>query len=167
MYMTEQQFIAGFKRMSEVCGRPITDGTTSFYWEKVKTAEAGKLAAALSLFATRGKWPTLENLMSEIGIVPPMSSRERAEYQRRQENATPPPTDRLDDMKNRYGVWVFETFDLPGQSSKANQMRAELHENGWKIDQEEVMENLEKESGDKVKTLQKVKKTRFVAQRCK
>jgi hypothetical protein len=167
MYMTEQQFIAGFKRMAEVCGRPLTDGVIAFYLEKVKTAEAGKLAAAMSLFATRGKWPTPEDLMLEVGIVPPMSRKEREEFERTQKNAPPPPADKWEDVKNCYGVWAFHAIDLQGQRVKANQVRQKLLEHGWKIDKEEVLENLERQSIVNVREIEKIQKTVFIAQRSK
>jgi hypothetical protein len=109
--MPEDEFVQMLLLAAEVCGRPTpTKKLCQLYFSKFKTVESTAIRKAIDAFATRGKWPTLAELMHEVGLVPPPTRQEREAAETRALNHEVAydelPTGR---EITEYGRWVFRS----------------------------------------------------------
>lgn len=111
MYMPEDEFVQGLLLVAEVCGRPTpSKKLCQLYFSKFKTIDSTDLRKAFDAFATRGKWPTLAELMRECGLCPPPTRAERESAEAKAFEGTVA----YDDLPTgkeltEYGRWVFRS----------------------------------------------------------
>jgi hypothetical protein len=168
MYISEAEFMESCRILADACSRPFSEKLSLYWYKKIRVADAGKVVAAMNIFVTRGKWPSLEDLMEEVGVVPPMDRKEKEAVESRERNTPKPDTnDEYHDARTSYGDMVFSIKERQGENARANRWRQKLIELGWTIYKEYKYENLDGMTGGKINMQVKDQRTVIHAERWK
>lgn len=77
--MTRQIFEQIFLTSAEIVGKTVTERSIALYWGALQNAESSDLREALEAFAAKGKWPTVNELLSECRMKPRQTRQERGD----------------------------------------------------------------------------------------
>jgi hypothetical protein len=77
MRMTRQVFDGIFTTAAEVIGKTVTERTFAMYWGALQNAESQDIKDAFDAYTSKGKWPTINELLSECRMKPRMTRAER------------------------------------------------------------------------------------------
>jgi len=146
--VTRNEFDEMLKIVADVTGRTLTDRTKEFYYQQVRTVEAGTLRQAINVFASRGHFPAANELLVECGYSPVRTREERHAYEERKQLAkekneqSPSGTTT---PENTFGCWSFEVRKVTDSEQEArtefaNTKADRLVRNGWTVLSEDFHE---------------------------
>lgn len=138
MQLSKETFYELMTLAAETSGKRLSDVSLGFYWGRVKHIEADALRRALTVSASKGRLPTINDLLTECGYAPELSRREKAEH------AQPESTVSARDPNETAGQWTWEhSVERPTLEAAApefDRAARKLTEAGWTIEETETFE---------------------------